>query len=117
MQKARQSAGACYAALRRGAHLSAVCTLVKVVFSFEPRPCMTAMIATEMPAAIRPYSMAVAPDWSFAKDRDEFGHGLLLEKSTRGCLNECPDAMRRLIWNNERLGGRDCNEVNVKDER
>jgi hypothetical protein len=32
------------------------------VFSFEPRPCMTAMMATEMPAATRPYSTAVAPD-------------------------------------------------------
>jgi len=25
------------------------------------------MIATEIPAAIKPYSMAVAPDWSFRK--------------------------------------------------
>jgi hypothetical protein len=38
---------------------------VKVVVNFEPTPCTTAMIATEMPAAIRPYSMAVAPDSSF----------------------------------------------------
>ena len=37
------------------AYLSAVWTLVKVVLSFEPRPCTTAMMATEMPAAIRPY--------------------------------------------------------------
>ena len=50
---------------RRNAYLSAVWTLVKVVFNFEPRPCTTAMMATEMPAAIRPYSMAVAPDSSF----------------------------------------------------
>src|SRR5262245_54954963 len=46
-------------------YLSAVWTLVKVVINFEPRPCTTAMMATEMPAAIRPYSMAVAPDSSF----------------------------------------------------
>src|SRR4051812_13114648 len=50
---------------RDDAYLSAVWTLVKVVFNFEPRPCTTAMIATEMPAAMRPYSMAVAPDSSF----------------------------------------------------
>jgi hypothetical protein len=28
---------------------------------FEPRPWTTAMITTEMPAAISPYSIAVAP--------------------------------------------------------
>ena len=35
-----------------------------MVFSFVPRPFTTAMTAIEMPAAIRPYSMAVAPDSS-----------------------------------------------------
>src|ERR1700716_774069 len=52
------------------AHLSAPCTLPKVVFSLEPSPCTTAMIATEMPAAMRPYSMAVAPD-SFLRKREK----------------------------------------------
>jgi hypothetical protein len=33
--------------------------------SFVPRPLTTAMMAMEMPAAIRPYSMAVAPDSFF----------------------------------------------------
>jgi hypothetical protein len=42
-------------------------TLEKVVLSLLPRPWTTAMIATEMPAAIRPYSIAVAPDSSWAK--------------------------------------------------
>ena len=37
---------------------------LKVDLSFVPRPFTTAMIATEMPAAIRPYSMAVAADSS-----------------------------------------------------
>src|SRR6202023_1878582 len=37
------------------------------VFSLVPRPLTTAMIASEMPAAIRPYSIAVAPDSSFTK--------------------------------------------------
>ena len=37
---------------------------LKVDLSFVPRPFTTAMIATEMPAAIRPYSMAVAANSS-----------------------------------------------------
>jgi hypothetical protein len=37
---------------------------VKVVFSWEPSEFTTVMIATEIPAAIKPYSMAVAPDSS-----------------------------------------------------
>ena len=32
-----------------------------------PRPFTTAMIARAIPAAIRPYSIAVAPDWSDRK--------------------------------------------------
>jgi hypothetical protein len=40
---------------------------VNFVFSLVPMPFTTAMIATEMPAAIRPYSMAVAPDSSLRK--------------------------------------------------
>jgi hypothetical protein len=39
-------------------------TLEKVALSCVPRPLTTAMIATAMPAAMRPYSMAVAPDSS-----------------------------------------------------
>lgn len=35
--------------------------------SFVPRPFTTVMMAMEMPAAISPYSMAVAPDWSLRK--------------------------------------------------
>ena len=38
--------------------------LVKLVLSVEPRPFTAAMIASAIPAAIRPYSIAVAPDWS-----------------------------------------------------
>jgi len=40
---------------------------VNLVLSVVPRPLTTAMMASEMPAAIRPYSMAVAPDSSFRK--------------------------------------------------
>jgi hypothetical protein len=48
-------------------YFSAVWTEVKVVTRLDPTPVTTAMIATEMPAAMRPYSMAVAPDSSRRK--------------------------------------------------
>src|SRR5579863_10740685 len=53
-------------------YLSADETDEKVVFSFVPRPCTTAMIATEMPAAISPYSMAVAAVSSLRKPTKKF---------------------------------------------
>src|SRR6202162_5491163 len=40
---------------------------VNLAFRLVPRPLTTAMIASEMPAGVRPYSMAVAPDSSFTK--------------------------------------------------
>jgi hypothetical protein len=46
-------------------YLSDVETLLKVAFKFVPSACTVAMIATAMPAAINPYSIAVAPDRSF----------------------------------------------------
>ena len=42
-------------------YLSDDARLVKVVCRLEPTVPTTVMIAIEMPAAIRPYSMAVAP--------------------------------------------------------
>jgi hypothetical protein len=52
------------------AHLPAVASCVatfeKVVFNCEPSEFTTVMIATEIPAAINPYSMEVAPDSSLA---------------------------------------------------
>lgn len=39
-------------------------TLLKVAFKFVPRACTVAMIATAMPAAINPYSNAVATERS-----------------------------------------------------
>ena len=36
----------------------------KVVLTFAPTPFTAVMMAIEMPAAISPYSMAVAPDSS-----------------------------------------------------
>jgi hypothetical protein len=47
--------------LRRHDYFRAVATLVKVVFRDEPKVLTTVTIAIEMPAAIRPYSIAVAP--------------------------------------------------------
>ena len=38
-----------------------------VVLSLVPRPLTTLIMAMEMPAAIRPYSMAVAPDSSLGR--------------------------------------------------
>src|SRR6266511_679372 len=48
-------------------YFSAFCTLVKVPLRFVPTPCTTTMMATEMPAAMRPYSIAVAPESSRKK--------------------------------------------------
>ena len=48
-------------------YFSASFTLVKVVSSFDPSWPTTVMIAIEMPAAMRPYSMAVVP-FSSAKN-------------------------------------------------
>jgi putative membrane protein len=46
--------------------------LEKLVLRLVPIVLTTAMMATEMPAAIRPYSMAVAPDWSLRKATNLF---------------------------------------------
>src|SRR5262249_10950672 len=63
------------------AYFSAFETLVKVVLSFVPTPWTTAIIATEMQAGIRPYSIAVAPDSSFTKRAKVF--------IVRAPLNHC----------------------------
>jgi hypothetical protein len=44
-----------------------VVTVLKVSPICEPSPRAAAMMPTAMRAAIRPYSMAVAPDSSFTK--------------------------------------------------
>ena len=55
-------------------YLSWVEMLLNLVFSLVPRPLTTAMIATEMPAAIRPYSMAVAPGIVLQETHEEVLH-------------------------------------------
>jgi hypothetical protein len=64
--------------------------LVKVVLSCEPSVLTTVMMTTEMPAAIRPYSMAVAPDSSLAKILHEIDHYRLL---LHACLRWIPSPM------------------------
>ena len=89
--------GPCSATLPTARYLSAVCTEVKVVFNFEPSPATTVMIATEMPAAIKPYSISVAPRSSFPnRDRSFVMSDLPLVTATAretimGALRErCP---------------------------
>src|SRR4029450_143757 len=49
----------------REAYLSCVEMSLNFVFKLEPIAFTVAMITTEMPAAMRPYSIAVAPDSFF----------------------------------------------------
>ena len=55
---------------RRDVYFSAFFTVPKVELSSVPSPCTTVMIATEMPAAMRPYSIAVAPNFVGAETFD-----------------------------------------------
>ena len=55
-----------------------VLTLVNVVFSWSPRAVIAVIAATAISAAIRPYSMAVAPRLS-RKMRMNFCIGTFLE--------------------------------------
>src|ERR1700712_5444095 len=54
------------------AYLSEVEIETKLADSLLPTPLTAVMIAIAMPAAIRPYSMAVAPDSSFTKRETRF---------------------------------------------
>jgi len=53
--------GACARPAVAVAYLSELFIEVNLVLSLVPSPFTTEMIASEMPAAIRPYSIAVAP--------------------------------------------------------
>jgi hypothetical protein len=50
--------------ISRKGYFSELLTDVNIVLRLEPRPFTMAMIASAMPAAIKPYSIAVAPDSS-----------------------------------------------------
>jgi hypothetical protein len=58
--------------LLRGFYLRELLIALNLVLSLPPIPFTTAMIASAMPAAIRPYSIAVAPDSSAANLRMAF---------------------------------------------
>jgi hypothetical protein len=58
-------------------YFSELLTLVKTPFRFEPRPLTAAMMASAIPAAIKPYSIAVAPA-RYAKN--------LLRRFRKACL-------------------------------
>src|ERR1700686_859412 len=70
---------------------------VNLAFRLVPRPLTTAMIASEIPAAIRPYSMAVAPDSSLTKRAIRFFIGSSM--CTRGWSTD--------VWSRRRSQHRD----------
>jgi hypothetical protein len=51
-----------------GRYFSELLMVLKFADSWVPTPFTAVMIAIAMPAAIRPYSMAVAPDSSLKND-------------------------------------------------
>jgi hypothetical protein len=51
-----------------GGYFSELLMVLKFVLSWVPTPCTAVMIAIAIPAAIKPYSMAVAPDSSLKND-------------------------------------------------
>jgi hypothetical protein len=59
-----RSAGPKPRAALSNAYFSELLTELNMVFRLLPRPLTAARMAIEMPAAIRPYSIAVAPDSS-----------------------------------------------------
>jgi hypothetical protein len=57
-------AGDFHPRIAKTSYFSEVLTEVNTVFRLLPRPFTAAMMASAMPAAISPYSIAVAPDSS-----------------------------------------------------
>jgi hypothetical protein len=72
-------------------YFSAVDTEVKVLLRLVPRLVTAMTIAIEMPAAIRPYSMAVAPDRSQKKRRSCDMEGSLT-------VAQMNDGRRASVW-------------------
>ncbi len=71
--------GCTYCGGRNETYFSWLEMLLNVVLRLVPRVFTATMMATDMPAAIRPYSIAVAPLSSFRKRRTSF----LIERSFR----------------------------------
>jgi hypothetical protein len=58
-------------AQKQNGYFNEVLIELNMVFRLLPSPLTTAMIASAIPAAISPYSMAVAPDSSFQNLKKE----------------------------------------------
>ena len=79
---------------RKGNYFSEVLMASKFELSLLPRPFTAVMIAIAIPAAIRPYSMAVAPDSSLKNDLmiDMAGSDLGLGSRNSGSpCSSCPE--------------------------
>src|SRR5882757_4469193 len=79
-------------------YFSELLMVSKFVLSLVPRPLTAVMIAIAIPAAIRPYSMAVAPDSSLTKRETRF---FIIDNS---CVHV---AGRTIIWSRRRSQHRD----------
>ena len=90
--------------------------LLNLVFNVVPRPFTTAMIATEMPAAIRPYSMAVAPETSFTKRTKRFFIGSSLIHTWLSELIQKTGLLRLTLNHPGKLPRRSCVQVNMDTE-
>jgi hypothetical protein len=76
-RKTRQQGRALTRPPSEAAYFSCVEIEEKVVLSFVPTPLTAVMMATAIPGAIWPYSMAVAPDSSARKLRNFVSMGAL----------------------------------------
>src|SRR6516165_11799103 len=74
--------------------LSAPDTLLNVLFRLVPVACTATMITTAIPAAMRPYSMAVTPELSFKKRRTS----LLIEISISVKCTVHAKILGRSLW-------------------
>src|ERR1700733_11457416 len=113
IEKGSGTAGALSNQYRIDAYCSAPETLVKVDVNLVPRPCTTTMMATEMPAAMRPYSMAVAPDSSRTKRLKRFMSNSLIHC---GCLSRSRPMLSGHFDRAQSIVRDYCNDVNPIDE-
>jgi hypothetical protein len=74
-------------------------TELKVVLSWVPKDCTTTMMATAIPAAIKPYSMAVA---AFSSRKKRMMHSLIEHSHVRYAINAIPTVACRQINSTEK---------------
>jgi hypothetical protein len=77
-----------------GDYFNDVLMVVNEALRFVPRPLTAAMMARLIPAAINPYSMAVAADWSAKKLASTRFKGYLLVKQARGSPGSMTGTLR-----------------------